>query len=96
MITHIVLFELKDPTPANIDETAGVLRAMEGQIPELASIEVGVDELRTDRSLHIALTTKHESWEAYETYQGHPLHQKVLAHMKQVVARAVAVDYAAG
>lgn len=93
MITHIVLFELASPSRENTDETAAILRSMEGRIPELASIEVGADELSTPRSFHLALTTRHESWAAYETYQAHPIHQEVLAHMKRVISRAVAVDY---
>ncbi len=93
MVTHIVLFELTRPSPETLAETAALLRAMEGKIPELASIEVGVDELSTERSFHLALTTRHESWPDFETYQAHPVHQEVLVHMKRVVARAVAVDY---
>ncbi|MBC7171626.1 MAG: Dabb family protein, partial [Polyangiaceae bacterium] len=94
MITHIVLFKLKDPTAENIRITADVLRAMEGRIPELLEIEVGIDELRSERSYDVSLRTRHASWEDLDAYQKHPVHDQVLDHMKTVIARAVAVDFA--
>lgn len=93
MITHVVLFKLSEPTPENLRTTAALLRAMEGQIPELLEIEVGIDELRTERSFDIALRTRHASWAELDAYQSHPVHEKVKEHMKLVLARSVAVDY---
>ncbi|RXZ82220.1 Dabb family protein [Paenibacillaceae bacterium] len=93
MITHIVFFKLKDNSPANVEETATVLRAMEGQIEELKSIEVGLDVLHSERSYDIALVTKFESLAALEAYQVHPVHQKVIEHMSRVREASVCVDY---
>lgn len=93
MITHIVFFKLKDRSPEAVERTAAVLRAMEGQIPELKAIEVGVDVLHTERSYDIALTTKFDSLEALDAYQVHPVHQGVIEHMKTVRESSVAVDY---
>ena len=93
MITHVVLFRLKDRSPEAIAKTADVLRAMEGRIPPLRAIEVGVDELKSERSFDIALRTKHESWAELDAYQVHPVHEEVGVHMRQVVDRAVSVDF---
>ncbi|MBD2846004.1 Dabb family protein [Paenibacillus sp. IB182496] len=93
MITHIVLFKLKDNSPAAVEEAAGVLRAMEGQIAELKSIEVGLDVLHSERSYDLALITKFDSMEAMEAYQVHPVHQKVIAYMGQVRESSVSVDF---
>ncbi len=93
MITHVVLFKLKDPTPENLRVTADVLRGMEGKIPELLEIEVGIDELHTERSYHIALRTRHATFADFDAYQTHPVHEKVKEHMAVVTARAVSVDY---
>ena len=93
MITHIVLFKLADPKPESLESTAEVLRSMEGNIPELQSIDVGIDALKTERSFDIALVTRHADWDAYQAYQIHPVHQGVLVHMRSVVERSVAVDY---
>ncbi|WP_270170052.1 Dabb family protein [Paenibacillus sp. SYP-B4298] len=93
MITHVVLFKLKDNSKEAVEQTAAVLRAMEGQIEQLKSIEVGVDVLHSERSYDIALITKHESMADLEAYQVHPVHKKVIEHMQQVRESAVAVDF---
>ena len=93
MITHIVLFKLADTSPESLETTAEVLRSMGGNIPELQSVEVGIDALKTERSFDLALVTRHADWDAYQAYQAHPVHQGVLVHMRAVVERSVAVDF---
>ncbi|MFC4808945.1 Dabb family protein [Paenibacillus sp. GCM10023250] len=93
MITHIVLFKLKDGSPENVARTVQVLKNMEGKIDELRSIEVGTDVLHSERSYHIALVTTFDSMEAMSAYQVHPEHQKVIAHMAEVREASASVDY---
>lgn len=93
MITHVVLFKLKEPTPENVRFLAELLRGMKGQIPELLEIEVGIDELRTERSYDVALRTRHASFEDLDRYQAHPAHEKVKEGMLPLLARSYAVDY---
>jgi hypothetical protein len=93
MVIHVVLFRLRDRSAENIAETAAMLRAMKGRIPELLEIEVGVDELHSGRSYDIALRTRHASFEALDAYQVHPVHEEVVAHMKRVLDASVAVDF---
>lgn len=93
MITHIVFFKLKDRSPENIAKARDVLANMEGKIPQLRYIEVGVDVLKTPRSFDIALTTRFDSLEDLDAYQVHPVHQEVLKYMKEVVDVSAAVDY---
>lgn len=93
MITHIVLFKLKDRSPESVARTAAVLRDMEGKIEVLRHIEVGTDVLHTERSYDIGLITKFDSLEDLNTYQVHPVHKKVIEHMNAVRESAVSVDY---
>jgi hypothetical protein len=94
MVTHIVLFRLEDPSPENISSTAEILRSMEGQIPELKGIEVGINQRDTPNSHDIALVTRFESWEDYDVYRAHPYHKDpVLKHMHAVAAGAAVADY---
>lgn len=93
MITHIVMFKLKDRSPESVARTVQVLRSMEGKIDELRHIEVGTDILRSERSYDIALVTKLDSMEALAAYQIHPEHKKVIAHMAEVRESSVSVDY---
>ncbi|MBB6638233.1 Dabb family protein [Cohnella thailandensis] len=93
MITHIVLFKLKDRSPASVERTAQVLRNLEGKIDELKSIEVGIDVLHSERSYDIALTTTFDSMDGLQAYQVHPEHKKVIEHMNEVRESSVSVDY---
>lgn len=93
MITHVVLFRLKDRSPEAVEVTKQVLLNMRGRIPELLDVEVGADQLHSERSFDIALITHHESWAGLDAYQVHPVHQEVGVHMKQVIDRSVSVDY---
>ncbi|HNB51885.1 MAG TPA: Dabb family protein [Anaerolineales bacterium] len=52
MITHIVFFKLLDPSPENQSAVAEKLCSMQGQIPQLRFLEVGVDKLRTRARLN--------------------------------------------
>jgi hypothetical protein len=93
MITHIVCFKLKDNSPESVAVTRDVLRNMEGKIPTLLHIEVGVDVIHSERSYDLALVTKFNSMEDLEAYQVHPVHKEVIQHMAQVREASVSVDY---
>lgn len=91
MIVHNVLFKLT--SDEQIPAAVAKLKSMSGQIDVLRHLEVGVDRLHSDRSYDIALTTKFDSWEDFETYRTHPVHQPVLAFMAEVIDKAAVVDY---
>jgi hypothetical protein len=92
MITHIVLFRLKDP--AKIAEARGVLLGMEGKIAELRHLEAGTDVIRSERSYDLALVTKFDSLADLQAYQVHPHHAGIVVpYMKENCSSVVAVDY---
>ncbi|AHD06531.1 stress responsive A/B barrel domain protein [Paenibacillus larvae subsp. larvae DSM 25430] len=94
LLTHIVFFKLKDRSPEAVERTAEVLRNMKGRIPELLDIEVGKDIVHSERSYDLALVTKFKSLSDMNAYQAHPVHQGVLAHMREVLdSPSVCVDY---
>lgn len=93
MIKHIVFFKLKDKSPENVAKTVEVLRGMEGKIPQLLSIEVGADVVRSERSFDLALVTEVASLADLKAYQEHPAHQEVIVHINEVKELSVAVDY---
>jgi diamine N-acetyltransferase len=92
-LTHVVLFKLKDRSPEAVEKTAHVLRSMDGKIAPLQAIEVGVNVVPSPRAYDIALITRFASLADMELYQVHPIHQGVLAHMREVMEAAVAVDF---
>jgi hypothetical protein len=94
MITHVVLFKLKDRSPEAIQATKRVLTDMEGKIDVLQHIEVGTDILHLERSYDIALITKFNSVQDIAVYDTHPVHEAVKAHMKIVLdGKSVCVDF---
>jgi hypothetical protein len=94
MFTHIVFFRLNDPSELNITKAKNLLLGMEGNIPQLKHLEVGVDLLHTERSYDLALITKFECRNDMEAYSVHPYHvNEVLANLKPMLKGSAAVDY---
>jgi len=94
MITHIVLFKLSDPKPDTIAATRDLLLSMDGKVPQLRQLEVGVDLIRSERSYDIALVTRFDSLDELKASQVDPYHAgTILPHMRSVCSAIVAVDY---
>jgi hypothetical protein len=94
VITHIVFFKLSMPTPENIAGAREKLLSMNGKIPELRHLEVGIDVIRSERSYDLALITRFDSLADLQAYQVHPRHAgDVLPYVKSVCSSIVAVDY---
>lgn len=91
MITHIVLFKIKDRI--NIEKTRDVLIGMKGKIPQLRHLEAGIDVLYSERSYDVALVTRFDSLTDLRAYQAHPVHVEVAKYITSVRESAVAVDY---
>lgn len=94
MITHVVMFKLKDTSEENLQKTKEILMSMEGKIDLLRHIEVGIDVLHSERSYDIILITKFDSMKDLDTYQEDPYHVEVVKkHMHAVRESSVAVDF---
>lgn len=94
MIAHIVLFKLKEPTAANIEAVKEKLLSMEGKVPMLRHLEVGIDVIRSERSFDVALYTRFDSLADLQAYQVFPYHaETVVPFMKASCASIVAADY---
>lgn len=94
MIKHIVCFKLKDNSPEECKKAADILKSMEGNVPLLRGIEVGVDFLHSPRSYDIILQVKLDDEKALNDYQNDSYHCNVVkAHMHKAAESSVAVDY---
>ncbi len=93
MLTHIVLFKLKDRSPDSIAETRAQLETLAQGIETLRGLEVGVDIVRSGRSYDLALITRFDDMAGYLDYREHPIHLPVLAHMHEAAESVVAVDF---
>ena len=94
MIKHIVCFKLKDNSPQECEKAAEILRSMEGNVPLLRGIEVGVDFLHSPRSYDVILQVMLDDEKALNDYQNDEYHCSVVKeHMHRVAETSVAIDY---
>lgn len=94
MIKHIVCFKLKDNSLENCEKAKEVLLSMQGNVPQLRSIEVGIDFLHSERSYDLILQVTLDDADALAAYQNDPYHCSVVKkHMHAVRSASVAVDY---
>ena len=67
---------------------------MAGKVPQIKTIEVNVDELRSPRSFDVMLEVLVANWAALEEYQADPYHCGVVkAFMHERAEKSVAMDY---
>ena len=92
MIKHIVCFKLNDGESA--EKAKEVLLSMQGNVPMLRGIEVGVDLLHSARSYDVILAVLLDDMQALSDYQKDEYHVSVVKkHMHAVTKTSVAVDF---
>ncbi len=93
MITHIVLFKLVHSNEETMEAAKTALARLEGQIPQLRHLEIGVDIVHSYRSYDLALVAKFDSLEDLQSYLNHPLHVEVVKYLQGYRQSTVTVDY---
>jgi hypothetical protein len=98
MIKHIVLWRLKPAALGNDKATNARLikqrlEALQGKIPGLLKLEVGIDFVCGENSSDISLYSEFASREALDAYQVHPAHKEVAAFVTEARAERRVVDY---
>jgi Stress responsive A/B Barrel Domain len=93
MLTHIVLFKLKDRSPENIASTRERMAAIAGKIPQLRSMQVGVNVVDSEHAYDIALVEMFDSVDALKAYQVHPLHVELWHDVMARFEAFTSVDY---
>ncbi|MFV0349192.1 MAG: Dabb family protein [Halodesulfovibrio sp.] len=100
MIKHIVWWSLKEEAAGataaeNCEKMVAMLRALEGKIPSLDSIEVSTTFLgsTTEEPIQVILQSTHNDEESLKAYAVHPEHMKCVEFIKQIVATRKAIDY---
>lgn len=99
MVKHIVMWKLKDSANGNSKEENAVkiklmLEDLNGKIPSLIKLEVGIDFSNTENSSDIILYSEFKSKEDIEAYQIHPEHKKVKPFVLACRSERRLVDYA--
>lgn len=91
MIKHIVIWNLSDLSKASLIKQE--LEALNGQIPEILKLEVGIDFSGTETSGDIVLYSEFASQADLEAYQNHPKHKAVGLIIKEYAVQRKMVDY---
>ncbi len=92
MVKHIVCFKLIDKKDAK--EAKKVLLSMQGNVPMIRAIEVGVDELGSARSYDVFLSVLLDDFAALDAYQKDEYHCSVVkAYMHAHTQNSVALDF---
>jgi hypothetical protein len=98
MIKHIVMWRLKETAHGNSAEVnavliRGMLEALDGRIPGMTAIEVGLDFSRTDSSGDIVLYSEFIDRAALEGYSVHPEHEAIKPFVVAATKERRVVDY---
>lgn len=92
MFRHIVFFRLKTEEKRRLQEAAEKLRSLSA-VPVVRNVEVGLDEVKSERSYDIALIVDCDTRADYEVYDKHELHQPVRKFMRSIVESSATVDF---
>ena len=97
MIKHVVMWTVKDTDAAsrkdNVEQLKAMLDGLVGTIPEVLSVETGINELEGNGAMDVVLICSFDTWEDLDSYQKHPEHLKVAEFVKQIRVERRAVDY---
>lgn len=100
MLKHIVMWKLKDEA-LGMDKAAlalelkARLESLVGRVPSIRAFEVGLNVVAADTASDVVLVSAFDDLAGLQSYVDHPIHQEVVAFVKQVVAERRAVDYGA-
>lgn len=97
MVTHIVLFKLKEMAPADRQEVCLELKmkleALKDKIDSVVTLEVGINAYYEDKNYDLALVSTFRSLEGLEAYKVHPEHVTVAERVGQVAIARAAADF---
>ncbi|NLR76537.1 Dabb family protein [Leeia aquatica] len=98
MIRHIVMWTLKDEAEgadkaSNARKVKQVLEALNGQIPGMRLLEVGIDTSRTEASADVVLYSEFDDQASLDAYQQHPAHHLAGEFVGKVRLTRQLVDY---
>lgn len=97
MIKHIVFWRMNGETPAARHAQAAAIKqaleALNGRIPGLLKLEVGIDESGDADASDVVLYSEFTDRAALESYHHHPEHQKAAPLVRAARSERRVVDY---
>ena len=97
MIRHIVMWDIAGDTPekkrVNVDLVRRSFEGLNGLIPGLRHMEIGVDTSRVDHACDVVLFSEFESQAMLDAYAHHPEHLRVRDALAGIRIARRQVDY---
>lgn len=98
MIKHIVMWKMKEQDnkvkkQENMIQMKEKLESLKTKVPELYSLEVGINISESERAFDVVLCSEFKTLEDLDVYRVHPEHKKVVEFILSVVKDTKAVDY---
>lgn len=98
MLKHVVMWKLKEEAEGkskaeNARFMKEHLEALKGVVPELKSVEVGINVKEAEMAYDAVLIAEFEDETALATYKVHPEHVKISSYCKKIRESRVVVDF---
>ncbi len=98
MIKHIVMWTLKEEAEGCTKKECAVrakqlLEDLQQHIPQIVSIEVGINFNGSDFAYDLVLYSEFKSLEDLQIYQAHPKHLEAAAFIGSIVQSRAVCDY---
>ena len=98
MIRHIVMWKFKENAEGrtkeeNMQYVKERLLALVDIIPQIRSMEVGIDITHSDMSMDLALITEYDTVADMKIYADHPAHLDVSKYVRCVIESRVVLDF---
>ena len=98
MVKHIVMWKLKEQAHGNTKARNAELikeklESLNGKIPGMLKLEVGIDFSATKDSCDVALYSEFKSKEDLNNYMNHPDHKAIMPFVGEAREERRGVDY---
>ncbi len=93
MITHVVMWNLNGDRDESANIVMSEFRSMPDEIPQIASLEVGINLPSEYSNRDLVLISRHRSFEEFMEYQAHPYHEKVKSIVTPYLRDRTSVDF---
>jgi len=89
MLKHVVMWKLKEEAEGKTKAENALwmkehLEALAGIVPEIKSLEVGINVLNSDMAYDAVLISTFENKETLEAYKVNPKHVEVSSYCKKI------------
>jgi len=92
MIKHVIMWKFREGQKEAMEEFLTRLKALNGVIPQIVSMEVGVS-CNPDNNFDAVLISTYDSMEDMKAYQNDPRHVEVSQLCKAIRTERAAVDF---